>query len=129
MAMTLRGLFLERWSMTEELWASQASNQFIEAASTLLQSYLHQHQQPSWTDFVDAILAHFCRNQHQILVRCLIHISQTTIVEDYVARFSALMDQITTYESCPNPLHYTTKFLDGLKPGVLLLVAIDIPQV
>jgi hypothetical protein len=61
-------------------------------------------------------------------VRRLIHISQTTIVEDYVAQFSALMDQIAAYESCPNPMHYTTKFLDGLKPGVRLLVAIQLPR-
>jgi hypothetical protein len=37
------------------------------------------------------------------------------------------MDQIAAYELHPDPVHYTTKFLDGLKPGVRLLVAIQQP--
>jgi len=60
-------------------------------------------------------------------VRRLIHIAQETTVEDYVAQFSALMDHIAAYESSLDQVHYTTKFLDGLKPGVRL-VAIQQPR-
>jgi hypothetical protein len=38
------------------------------------------------------------------------------------------MDQISAYEVCPDPVHYTTKFLDGLKQGVRILVAIQQPK-
>jgi hypothetical protein len=58
----------------------------------------------------------------------LFHIKQLTPVEDYVARFSELMDKIAACEERPDPLHYTTRFLDGLKPGVRVLVAIQQPR-
>lgn len=73
-------------------------------------------------------MTRFSRNQHQILVRMLFHIHQTTTVEDYVHRFAQLIDQIVAYESRPDPVHYTTCFLDGLKPQVCVLVAIQQPR-
>jgi hypothetical protein len=66
-------------------------------------------------------------NQHQILVRRLLHITQTTTVEDYVYRFSHLMDQMTAYKVKPDHVHYTTKFLDGLKLAVRVRVDIQQP--
>jgi hypothetical protein len=48
-------------------------------------------------------------------------------MEDYVQRFSALVDAISAYETHPDPLHYLTRFLDGLKPAVRVLVAIQQP--
>jgi hypothetical protein len=67
------------------------------------------------------------RNQHQVLLRRLYRIAQTTTVEDYVQRFSALVDQISAYDTNPDQLNYLTRFLDGLKPGVRVLVAIQQP--
>jgi hypothetical protein len=93
-----------------------------------LESFLHQHRQPTWSEFVAAVMTRFCRNQHPVLVRRLIHISQTSSVEDYVTRFAELMDQITAYEINPDQTHYTTKFIDGLQPGVRILVAIQQPR-
>ena len=66
----------------------------------------------------------FGRNQHQTLIRRLFHIYQITTVEDYVERFAELVDQLTTYETAPDPLHYVTRFLDSLKPAVRVPVAI-----
>lgn len=68
------------------------------------------------------------RNQHQILLRRLYHIRQTGSVDDYVQRFSDLIDRISAYDSHPDPLHYMTRFLDGMKPGVRVLVAIQQPD-
>jgi hypothetical protein len=68
------------------------------------------------------------RNQHQVLLRCLYRISQTDSVEDYVHRFSDLVDQISAYDSNPDPLNYLTWFLDGLKPRVSVLVSIQQPE-
>uniref|UniRef100_A0ACD5WWR9 Uncharacterized protein n=1 Tax=Avena sativa TaxID=4498 RepID=A0ACD5WWR9_AVESA len=119
--------YFQRYQMQPTSWASYASDHFVGAAATWLESYLQQHQRPLWTEFVAAVLARFSRNQHQILVRRLIHIKQITTVEDYVSHFSELMDQIAAYESHPDPVHYTTKFLDGLQPGVRILVAIQQP--
>ena len=41
--------------------------------------------------------------------------------------FSYLYDQLSAYEESPDPLHYVTRFLDGLKPQVRLAVAIQKP--
>jgi hypothetical protein len=57
----------------------------------------------------------------------MFHICQTSIVADYVHRFAQLMDQIAAYELHPDLVHYTTRFLDGLKPAVRVLVAIQQP--
>jgi hypothetical protein len=66
-------------------------------------------------------------NQHQVLLRRLLHISQTSTVADYVRRFSALVDQISANSSQSDPLDHLTKFLDGLRPAVRVLVAIQQP--
>lgn len=58
----------------------------------------------------------------------MFHIAQITTVEDYVSRFSARVDQIAAYETKLDPLHYTSRFLDGLKPAVRVLVAIQQPS-
>lgn len=47
---------------------------------------------------------------------------------DYVDRFANLYDQLMAYEDAPNSLHYTTRFLDGLKPGVRVAVALQKPR-
>ena len=43
-------------------------------------------------------------------------------------RFADLCDQLSVYEEAPNSLHYTTRFLDGLKPGVRVAVALQKPR-
>lgn len=42
-------------------------------------------------------------------------------------RYSSLVDQITAYDARCDPLNLLTRFLDGLKPGVRVLVAIQQP--
>jgi hypothetical protein len=49
-------------------------------------------------------------------------------VEDYVTQFAEFMDQITAYEINHDQTHYTTKFIDGLQPGVRILMAIQQPR-
>ncbi|KAE8777003.1 hypothetical protein D1007_50286 [Hordeum vulgare] len=48
----------------------------------------------------------------------LVRLKQTLIVEEYINEFSKLMDQLTTYETEPDMLDYTTCFVDGLKYSV-----------
>jgi hypothetical protein len=119
--------YFTRWRTQGHLWVSYASSLFVGDAATWLEAYLHQNPRPSWTEFVAAVITRFGRNQHQVLVRRMFHICQTSTVVDYVHRFAQLMDQIAAYELHPDPVHYTTRFLDGLKPAVRVLVAIQQP--
>ena len=58
----------------------------------------------------------------------MFRINQTGLVEEYVEQFAELYDQLIAYESSPDPLHYTTRFIDGLKPGVRMAIAMQKPR-
>jgi hypothetical protein len=91
-------------------------------------SVQHKFVQAPWHDFCAAVLHRFGKNQHQSLVHRLYHLRQTGTVAAYISAFSALMDQLTGYEPNPNMLHYTTRFIDGLKYSVRMIVAVQCPS-
>lgn len=74
------------------------------------------------------IVHRFGCNQHQPLTHKLYKCKQTSAIEDYISRVSQLMDQLTGYEPNPNMLHYTTRFVDGLKFEVLMIILIQCPR-
>lgn len=115
------------WGTTSTYWISLATAQFEGPAARWLESVQRRYPNVSWTEFCVLLLGRFGRNQHQGLLCTLFRISQTSTVADYVERFSELIDQLSAYESAPDPLHYVTRFLDGLKPSVRVLVAIQQP--
>lgn len=70
----------------------------------------------------------FGKNQHQSLIRKVYKLVQTGTVEEYVNQFSELIDQLAAYETQTDQLHYVTRFMEGLKPSVRLLVVVQLPQ-
>ena len=66
-----------------------------------------------WSDFCRALHALFDRVQHEAHLCQLYRIRQ-----DYVDRFSELVDQLTAYDSTTSSLHYITRFIDGLQPHI-----------
>ena len=120
--------YFRRWGMPMELWVSYASSQFTGAAAIWLEAFPTKKPQETWEEFVAAVQGRFMRNQHRVLLRRLFHISQTGTVEDYVRRFTDLIDQIAAFDPHPDPLNHLTRFLDGLKPTVRILVAIQQPE-
>lgn len=119
--------YFHRWNSPATQWVSYGTSQFVGAAATWLESFLAKSPQAGWEELVLAVQARFMRNQHQVLLRRLYHIAQSGSVEDYVQRYSSLVDQITAYDARSDPLNLLTRFLDGLKPGVRVLVAIQQP--
>uniref|UniRef100_A0ACD5X181 Uncharacterized protein n=1 Tax=Avena sativa TaxID=4498 RepID=A0ACD5X181_AVESA len=120
--------YFQRWQSPANLWVSYASTLFDGTTATWTKSYLQQNSRPIWTEFSTAVLTRFGHNQHQILVRRLFHIKQLSTIEDYVRCLAQLVDQIAAYETRPDPIHYTTHFLDGLVPAVRVLVAMQQPR-
>jgi hypothetical protein len=120
--------YFRRWSTPQTLWVSYGTSQFTGAAATWLESFLTKNTQAGWEELVRGVMARFMRNQHTILLRRFYHISQTNTVEDYVQRFSDLVDQLAAYEPHPESIRNMTRFLDGLKPAVRVLVAIQQPE-
>lgn len=61
-------------------------------------------------------------------MRRLFRIGQDSNVSEYVEKFAKLYDQLTVYDSMPAELYYTTRFIDGMNPGVQMAVALQKPQ-
>lgn len=61
--------YFRRWRTPEASQVSAASSLFVGAAATWLESYLQHDQNSRWSEFVEAVLTRFSRNQHTILAR------------------------------------------------------------
>jgi hypothetical protein len=66
----------------------------------------------------------FGKDQHEVLIRQLFHIRQTTTVPDYVERFSQLVDQLNVYCPVSDPLYYSLRFIDGPRDEVRSVVLV-----
>jgi hypothetical protein len=70
----------------------------------------------------------FSRDQHELLIRQLFHIRQTSTVQDYVDRFTALVDQLKSYNKNLDPLSVTCRFVDGLRLDIRAVVLVARPS-
>jgi hypothetical protein len=114
--------YFKQWNTPSSHWVLYGSSQFTSAAATWLESFITKYSEATWPEFMAAMPTCFMHNQHQVLLRRLYRISQTGTMEDY-----DLIDAISAYDSQPNQLNYLTRFLDGLKPTIRVLVAIQQP--
>jgi len=69
----------------------------------------------------------FCHDQHELLIRQLFHIKQTTSVQEYVDQFVDLIEQLSAYTPNPDTLSYTTRFIDGLCDDIRSVVLVQRP--
>ena len=67
-----------------------------------------------WPTFCALIHECFSRDQHDLL-RQLFNIRHTSTVSDYIDRFVALVEQLSSYTTNPDPLYFTTRFINGLR--------------
>jgi hypothetical protein len=79
----------------------------------------------TWDEFCGWIVTRFGRNQHQALLRQLYHIHQNDTIVDYVDQFASLINQLSAYEPNIGTLHYTTRFLDGLRLNIHDIVTLQ----
>jgi hypothetical protein len=120
--------YFEMYNTAPKLWVRLASLQFSGPAARWLSSVQSSIRKFTWSEFSQEVVLRFGRNQHQSLIRRLYKLVQTGSVEDYVHQFAEIMDQLSAYEEQPDTLHYVTRFIDGLKPEVRVLVAVQLPQ-
>lgn len=79
-----------------------------------------------WQCFCRLIHQRFGRDQHELLIRQLYHIKQTSSVQDYIERFTELVEQLKAYTT-PDPLYYTTRFMDGLQHDIRSIIMVQRP--
>ncbi|XP_073360723.1 uncharacterized protein [Aegilops tauschii subsp. strangulata] len=115
------------WNTPSNQWIPFASALFDGTAVRWLESVQRRAPNVSWTEFCELLQSRFGRNKHQNILWQLFHVRQTSTVEEYVERLSELYDQLTAYETDPNPVHYVTRFMEGLTPSVRLIVGMQQP--
>jgi len=82
----------------------------------------------SWEQFCEMVSERFDRDQHELLLRKLYSIKQTSSVTDYVTTFTTLVDQLTAYATSVDPIFFVTRFIDGLKPEIKVVVIVQRPK-
>lgn len=58
----------------------------------------------------------------------MFNIHQKTTVSAYVTEFSELVDQLNAYSQTSDPMYFTMRFIDGLKPEIKAVVLVQRPK-
>jgi hypothetical protein len=69
----------------------------------------------------------FGKDQHELLIRQLFHIHQTGVVQEYITRFSTLVDQLQAYGCNIDPIYYAMHFVNGLRADIRSAVHMQCP--
>jgi hypothetical protein len=120
--------YFTMYAVDPRVWIRVATMQFTGPAARWLQSVEPQLPYISWSDFGGMIQERFGRDQHEILIRQLFHIKQTTTVAVYVEQFYQLVDQLKAYSTISDPLYYTMRFIDGLRDDIKSVVLVQRPH-
>lgn len=120
--------YFDMYGVDLSLWIKIASMHFSDSAAQWLQSVERHVKSLNWVDFCKLILERFGKEHHELLIRQLFSMKQSSTVKDYVDRFTALVDQLAAYESRTNPLYYTMKFIDGLRDDLKFVVIMQRPS-
>lgn len=109
-------------------WVKIATLNFVGNAAFWMQSVRSQLQGITWVGLCELVRSRFAKDRHQALIRQWIHISQTGSVSEYVEKFDGLMHQLMAYDSSLVPVYFVTKFVEGLKDEIRVVVMVQRPQ-
>jgi hypothetical protein len=120
--------YFEMYDVPPVDWIKVSSMHFIDPAAKWLQFVARRVKSCSWVEFCSLVLDRFRRDHHELLFRQFLHVKQSGSVLDYIDQFSSLVDQLNAYEESNDPLHYTMRFIDGLKPEFKSVVLMQRPS-
>jgi hypothetical protein len=120
--------YFKMYFVKPSLWVSISEMHFDGAASLWYQSVESQIPDWSWDDFCAHIHDRFDRDKHESLIRQLFHVKQTTLVSNYLSRFTELMDQLKAYSPKHDQLYFTMRSIDGLRPDIKSVVLVQRPK-
>ncbi|XP_062198590.1 uncharacterized protein LOC133901296 [Phragmites australis] len=119
--------YFDMFGVDPSMWIKVASMHLKGVAARWLQSVERRVRTATWSQFCEMVHMRFGRDQHELLLRQLFQIRQTHTVQEYIDKFVALVDQLAAYDSIPDPLYYTTRFVDGLKDEIKSIVMVQRP--
>jgi hypothetical protein len=113
------------YSVDVSMWVKVVTMNFEGAAAMSLQSVDHHVRKANWSELCNWIYDQFSHDQHEIFIRQLFKIKQTTSVQEYIDRFCELVDQLQAYSGHFDPLYHTTRFVDGLKEDIKTVILVQ----
>jgi hypothetical protein len=120
--------YFDMYDVEQSPWVSVTVMHVEGSAVRSVQSTERQIRNMGWHHFCEMLHERFSHDQHEAFIHQRFHIRQSGSVTEYVDQFSTLVDQLATYEPNANPLHYTTRFVDGLKEDIKIVVMIQRPS-
>jgi hypothetical protein len=111
-------------------WIKVSTMHLSGAAACWLQSVEDEVRAGGWEQFSQLIMNNrFGKDQHELLVRQLFHIYQSGTVQDYIDKYTGLVDQLLAYGRNTDPVYYTMRFVDGLRADIRSAVHMQRPTV
>ena len=101
---------------------------FQGAAKRWLSSVEEHLEDISWSEFCSQLLLRFARDEHELLLRRLFQIRQTSPVNEYIKKFVSLVDDLKAYAKHPDPLYYTQRFIEGLRDDIKSVLLVHRPS-
>ena len=120
--------YFHMYLVDEPLWLSVAEMYLEGPADCWYQSVQSQLENASWDTFCRLLHDRFDCNQHEILLRRLFNIRQHSSVQTNVNEFCELQDHLNSYSQISDPLYFTQRFIDGLKPEIRAIVIMQSPK-
>lgn len=84
--------YFEMYFVDPVMWVRVATMQFTGATNRWLQLVAHRVQHADWTTLCALVRERFSHDQHELLLRQLFHIKQTSSVQEYVDKFVDLIE-------------------------------------
>jgi len=119
--------YFDMYEVPPRQWVKISCMNFRGAAARWIES-ISQPDRIPWPNFCKMLHDRFGRDQRDKLVRQMFHISQTSTVIDYVESFSTLFDQLKAYQHNPDMHYFTTRFMDGLRDDIRMVVTLQRPS-
>lgn len=120
--------YFDVYGIQSVYWVKIATLNFCGNAAFWLQSVRNQICGISWTGLCELVCTRFSKDRQQALIRQWIHIRQEGFVSEYVEKFDSLMHQLLAYDNSLLPVYFITKFVEGLRSDIRVVVLVQRPQ-
>jgi hypothetical protein len=120
--------YFEMYLVPRRCWVKVSTMHLSGAAACWLQSVDDEVRAGGWEHFCQLVLNRFGKDQHELLIRHLFHIHQTGSEQEYIDKYTGLVDQLLAYGRNTDPLYYTMRFVDGLRTDIRAAVHMQRPD-
>jgi hypothetical protein len=112
------------------LWSEFATLHFQGSAALWLQTYEAQHSDTpiSWADLCISVDSKFGKDLYHIYMNDLLHMKQTSDVQEYFDRFQNVMHKVLVHNKALDDVFFVSKFLQGLQPDIRAAIALHKPR-